>query len=235
MATGVGRAQEGIDKTGWCSECRHENLRTDLATFLTERGTELKGTQRMLRWSDTKRCSSGTRTLAGRRKRHRRTSLGACFRKKRLRVQQKRPSGKGARNLERETGFEPATSTLARSHSTAELLPLSPLILQQFHFCAKFTAPRNTRNLRRERFQAPRCAAPVHLVRLSARGHAHHHVSLAPAQHPCDDLRRCSILRTPSRQPVPQVVESETLDGSVVAVFQPSRTSSTPAIAAGRT
>jgi hypothetical protein len=28
--------------------------------------------------------------------------------------------------LERETGFEPATSTLARSHSTAELLPLVP-------------------------------------------------------------------------------------------------------------
>jgi hypothetical protein len=31
--------------------------------------------------------------------------------------------------MERETGFEPATSTLARSHSTAELLPLSPLII----------------------------------------------------------------------------------------------------------
>ena len=29
-----------------------------------------------------------------------------------------------AAKLERETGFEPATSTLARSHSTAELLPL---------------------------------------------------------------------------------------------------------------
>ena len=28
------------------------------------------------------------------------------------------------RILERETGFEPATSTLARLHSTAELLPL---------------------------------------------------------------------------------------------------------------
>ena len=28
------------------------------------------------------------------------------------------------RRLERETGFEPATSTLARSHSTTELLPL---------------------------------------------------------------------------------------------------------------
>src|SRR3954465_6240589 len=29
------------------------------------------------------------------------------------------------RRLERETGFEPATSTLARSHSTTELFPLS--------------------------------------------------------------------------------------------------------------
>lgn len=29
--------------------------------------------------------------------------------------------------LERETGFEPATSTLARSHSTTELFPLSEL------------------------------------------------------------------------------------------------------------
>ncbi len=29
--------------------------------------------------------------------------------------------------LERETGFEPATSTLARSHSTTELLPLASL------------------------------------------------------------------------------------------------------------
>jgi hypothetical protein len=27
--------------------------------------------------------------------------------------------------MERETGFEPATSTLARSHSTTELLPLN--------------------------------------------------------------------------------------------------------------
>ena len=30
---------------------------------------------------------------------------------------------KRARRLERETGFEPATSTLARSHSTTELFP----------------------------------------------------------------------------------------------------------------
>ena len=34
------------------------------------------------------------------------------------------------RNLERETGLEPATSTLARSHSTTELLPLSPTIVE---------------------------------------------------------------------------------------------------------
>src|SRR5258708_14291946 len=31
-----------------------------------------------------------------------------------------------AEKLERETGFEPATSTLARSHSTTELFPLEP-------------------------------------------------------------------------------------------------------------
>ncbi len=36
-------------------------------------------------------------------------------------------SSAGNKNLERETGFEPATSTLARSHSTTELLPLGSL------------------------------------------------------------------------------------------------------------
>src|SRR5688572_14377283 len=36
------------------------------------------------------------------------------------RVQSPKSKGK----LERETGFEPATSTLARSHSTTELFPL---------------------------------------------------------------------------------------------------------------
>ena len=30
------------------------------------------------------------------------------------------------KNMERETGFEPATSTLARSHSTTELFPHTP-------------------------------------------------------------------------------------------------------------
>jgi hypothetical protein len=39
----------------------------------------------------------------------------------------------GNKILERETGFEPATSTLARSHSTTELLPLDFLILQHPH------------------------------------------------------------------------------------------------------
>ena len=34
------------------------------------------------------------------------------------------PLGYAAPELERETGFEPATSTLARLHSTAELFPL---------------------------------------------------------------------------------------------------------------
>ena len=34
------------------------------------------------------------------------------------------PLGYAAPEVERETGFEPATSTLARLHSTAELFPL---------------------------------------------------------------------------------------------------------------
>src|SRR5271169_827517 len=41
-----------------------------------------------------------------------------------LRDHVKNPRRKrGRQSLERETGFEPATSTLARSHSTTELLP----------------------------------------------------------------------------------------------------------------
>src|SRR3954471_8284102 len=39
------------------------------------------------------------------------------------RTGQTRPASAGERKLERETGFEPATSTLARSHSTTELFP----------------------------------------------------------------------------------------------------------------
>src|SRR5215510_3672006 len=38
------------------------------------------------------------------------------------------------RTLERETGFEPATSTLARLHSTTELLPLRKLL---FNLCPR--------------------------------------------------------------------------------------------------
>ena len=42
--------------------------------------------------------------------------------------------------MERETGFEPATSTLARSHSTTELFPPIQikaylLFIYLFHFC----------------------------------------------------------------------------------------------------
>src|SRR5262245_21378829 len=38
------------------------------------------------------------------------------------------------RTLERETGFEPATSTLARLHSTTELLPHRKLL---FNLCTR--------------------------------------------------------------------------------------------------
>jgi hypothetical protein len=43
-------------------------------------------------------------------------------------LQQRAP---GTESMERETGFEPATSTLARSHSTTEVLPLSSPIINE--------------------------------------------------------------------------------------------------------
>src|SRR5437867_13000746 len=45
------------------------------------------------------------------------------------------------RRLERETGFEPATSTLARSHSTTELFPLDRLKYHTAGFAFKATRP----------------------------------------------------------------------------------------------
>ena len=57
------------------------------------------------------------------------------------------PLGYAASALERETGFEPATSTLARLHSTTELLPLNEeryyapsvvLSTKAFHFSHLF-------------------------------------------------------------------------------------------------
>jgi hypothetical protein len=44
---------------------------------------------------------------------------------------------------ERETGFEPATSTLARSHSTAELFPHILIIMKNFKNVKFF--PENTK------------------------------------------------------------------------------------------
>jgi hypothetical protein len=43
--------------------------------------------------------------------------------------------------LERETGFEPATSTLARSHSTAELLPLGEFDFIRRYFALSTNGP----------------------------------------------------------------------------------------------
>ena len=45
------------------------------------------------------------------------------------------------KKMERETGFEPATSTLARSHSTTELFPLSIMVFIDSYF--KFVNKKN--------------------------------------------------------------------------------------------
>ena len=52
--------------------------------------------------------------------------LATAPRKEQRRVNATRPTYRGEKLLERETGFEPATSTLARSHSTTELFPPEP-------------------------------------------------------------------------------------------------------------
>jgi hypothetical protein len=58
----------------------------------------------------------------------------------------KKPRGRGgpsSENLERETGVEPATSTLARSRSTTELLPLGESDYKQRDNIAAMTLNRH--------------------------------------------------------------------------------------------
>lgn len=74
------------------------------------------------------------------------------------------PKRKPPEWLERETGFEPATSTLARLHSTTELLPLNergfyardPLSVKQlFPFCRKIKRAFPKALLLKELFRRP--------------------------------------------------------------------------------
>lgn len=62
--------------------------------------------------------------------------------------------------MERETGFEPATSTLARSHSTTELFPLAPCQLGQGTTSASSQARRRGLDQRPKRASAPARTLP---------------------------------------------------------------------------
>ena len=81
-----------------CPRFGPPNMRHGLATFLTERGTDLRVTQRMLRWSGTKMLQRYAHP--GRKaKKSQGEFLGRMFRKKRLRVrvqlqQKPLPAGK---------------------------------------------------------------------------------------------------------------------------------------------
>ena len=57
------------------------------------------------------------------------------LRRTKERSMQRRKFTSISKKLEREKGFEPSTSTLARLHSTAELLPL------EIQSCLLFSAP----------------------------------------------------------------------------------------------
>jgi hypothetical protein len=111
--------------------------------------------------------------------------------------------------LERETGVEPATSTLARSRSTTELLPLAVSfystcaladnsLLPHWHplfvaplFCIDHSTPVWQETLDEWGLGVPRLAAVVNVVH-------HIHMRLACAAQP----QECG-------EPVPQVVKPE--------------------------
>jgi hypothetical protein len=87
--------------------------------------------------------------------------------------------------LERETGFEPATSTLARSHSTTELLPLDCSILDK--------APTSVKppKLLNYGFSAylPRCPGPLGVQLRSD------HLAVAEMQNAIPESRRLGVMR----------------------------------------
>ena len=59
--------------------------------------------------------------------------------------------------MERETGFEPATSTLARSHSTTELFPPKPPL--RYHRATQCF--KNSGGYHRSAMKAPRMISTV--------------------------------------------------------------------------
>src|SRR5208337_1562809 len=113
-------------------------------------------------------------------------------------------------NLERETGFEPATSTLARSHSTTELLPLVLSFYSTCYFADNSLHPHCTpaRLVRHDSQLGDVLLLSLACLRVDV---VHRHVLAAVAQHALDDRRISALLSQPSRQSVPQVVESETV------------------------
>src|SRR5437867_4185047 len=92
--------------------------------------------------------------------------------------------------MERETGFEPATSTLARSHSTTELFPPLPLIILR-----SAGGPRQPGSTRAER----RCSARAAARQLAPGRVASRRILI--------DLRRSSIVERSGRRS--QVVKAE--------------------------
>src|SRR5437899_12628575 len=83
---------------------------------------------------------------------------------------------RGQKKLERETGFEPATSTLARSHSTTEFFPLDRL---KYHTAAlAFNPGGQIRTLRRPRRASPR--PPRHRTMHACRLYGRRGVAVEP-------------------------------------------------------
>src|SRR5271166_2744027 len=129
------------------------------------------------------------------------------------------PARDSRANLERETGFEPATSTLARSHSTTELLPLvfsfyctcafrdnslhprrHPLFLTGL-FCIGHRTAVREETLDKLGLSVPCLVAIVNVV--------HRHIYMRLGKHALQNDRVGSVLDQECGKPVPQVVKPE--------------------------
>src|SRR5271166_5229472 len=122
--------------------------------------------------------------------------------------------------LERETGFEPATSTLARSHSTTELLPLVLSFYCTCAFADNSLHPHCTpaRLVRHDSQLGDVLLLSLACLRVDV---VHRHVLAAVAQHALDDRRIGALFSQPSCKPMPQIMESETGHHFTIVITHP--------------
>ena len=123
--------------------------------------------------------------------------------------------GLGCKKLERETGFEPATSTLARSHSTTELLPPVLSFYSTCYFADNSLHPHwhplfvirlfgisRSTAVRQETLDELCLGVPCLVTVVDV---VHRHVNMRLAKHTLHHHRVVSVFDQEGGKPVPQV------------------------------